>query len=201
MNIRTLTILMTALIIITAIAFMSRLPIEIWDRANPLPNPIKVINVSAGILTLADGSQVTPIGINPSELVSPDVYDDFLRAATAQGVQIGKRTHDNRAVIQAEPRFYNWCGTNNGFKHWAGTYIPCDLSALAIICNYAQRDTTQTDLSPQVRWRLDGTASLRYDEEPIRISTDLKAFRLDSIAYSLQDLDYSIELMTETSAP
>lgn len=200
MHIRALIILI-AVLSMAVLALSFHYPSETWDRPSPLSNPIQVINVQAGILTLADGTKVTPIGIKPSGQVSQEIYDNFLRIATAQGVQVIEQTVDGRAIIQAEPKFYNWCGNCRGSRNWAGTYVTCDLSALAIRCNYAEPDTTQTGLSLRLQWLLDGILSLRYDDEPVRINPSLNALRYDSIVFEFEDIDRSIELMTETKAP
>lgn len=186
-------------IILAVLLMMSEIIPGKWKRPTPLINPIQIINVQSGTITLVDGRTLTPAGINPKDNISTETFDQFLRIATAQGVVIEQHLTENRALITIEPKFYNWCGNSN--KRWPGSYTTCDLSLLAIRLNYAQHDQSQTDLSPRTQWRLEGITSLMFDDYPIRMSTHSTAFRYESLEYEFNDIDSAIQLMTKTSPP
>lgn len=193
--------LITSLVLITAAILSTLPPSPHWKRPNPLINPTKVVAVNNGALTLIDGRKLIPIGITRSEQIDQATYDQFLTAATAQGIIIERVTTDARAYIRVEPKFYNSCGTSKRRSGWQGAYAQCPLSELAIYCNYAQPDTNQSQLTPPETWRLRGTTSLRCDDEPHRLSGKGDALRYDGAVSLLKDLDTCIELMTDTPRP
>jgi hypothetical protein len=168
-----------------------------WKRPNPLHDPVQVTDVRSGELHIENDRIVRPAGISPS--VPNGVWDKFLSIATAQGIVIDRHLEDGTAVIQVEAKFYNWCGTSS--RRWAGTYVSCDLSVLAVRCGYAEPLNEQVGLDDLEAWRIDGARALRFDDEPVVINEHLNAFRFNSLVYEFQDLDQYIESVTETSRP
>ncbi len=178
---------------------------EVWTRDNPLVSSIAVTTVSAGKITLADGRTFRPAGVTRSEEISPADYDLALSAIAAQGVVVNRDFGDGRAFLQAEPKFYNWCGTRgykgNPFGRWGGIYVQCPLSEALIHSGYAKPDLGQAGLSPSERWRLEGTAQVRYQvSSPIKVST-AKSLRYDASLYPLEHLDGYIELTWKPPPP
>lgn len=168
-----------------------------WKREMPLVDPVGVQAISEDVLILEDGRRVRPIGVKPR--VDAETWEAFLSVSTAQGILVDKTFEDGFALMRVEPRFYNWCGTCN--RRWAGTYVSCDLSVLAVRCGYAEPLNEQVGLDDLEVWRIDGARALRFDDEPVVINEHLNAFRFDSLVYEFQDLDQYIESVTETSRP
>ncbi|MBK7403932.1 MAG: hypothetical protein IPJ41_04690 [Phycisphaerales bacterium] len=181
---------------------------EVWTRDTPLSNPIAVTQVSEGVLTLADGRTLRPAGVRRSDGVTPDEYDLALRTLVAQGVLVDRTLDDTRAMLTAEPKFYNWCGTRgmegNPFAHWAGGYYPCPVSEFLIIARYADPDPDQPGLTPCERWRLEGTQHFWPPlEDPQRQITrpELTAFRYEGYERLLADYDSWLEIAWRSPPP
>lgn len=181
---------------------------EVWTRDHPLLNPIPVTQVAGGVLTLADGRKLRPAGIRRAEGVTPADYDLALRTLTAQGVLVNRTLDDARAILTAEPKFYNWCGTRgmqgDPYAHWAGGYYPCPVSEFLIIARYAEPDPDQPGLTPHERWRIEGAVNFWPEQEgPLTIRThpDLTAFRYDARASLLTDYDTRLEIAWPTPPP
>lgn len=174
-------LIVAALVLVAEPRFLVQ---EVWERENPLVNPVAVRNVHDGVLTLDDGRLFRPAGIRrPPELGAAE-YDTALRVMVAQGVVVSRDLGDGSAMLTAEPRFYNWCGTA-GYKgrwwaHLAGSYLRCPLSELMIFTSYALPDLEQPSLTAHERWRLEGVTSLGdTGPGPVRISLTSNAIRSD----------------------
>jgi len=173
---------------------------ESWRRPNPLMNPISVVEVHDGMLTLEDGRVLQPAGVVPAQGNPAEAWDQFLRSSTAQGIRVERMLGNDRAMLRVEAKFYNWCGTSRS-RGWAGDYVQAGLGELAILCGYADLAPDHDDLTEQELWRLRGCVELRLDQEPIRISESSNALRFDSVAFMLRDLDNYIEAVTEQEKP
>jgi hypothetical protein len=167
---------------------------DVWERQNPLGSPVAVVSVHDGVVTLADGRVFRPASVVRRESVEPALYDDAIRAVCAQGVELQRELGDGQAFLLAEPKFYNWCGTRTGLTRWAGSCFQCPVSELLVHLGYAELDATQSDLSARERWRLEGAAGgLRREDQPIRLSREMKAFRYDPSFNVYRDLDVELE--------
>lgn len=173
---------------------------ESWRRPNPLMNPIGVVEVRDGMITLEDGRVVQPAGVVPAQGISAESWDLFLRVSTAQGIRVERMLGNDCAMLRVEAKFYNWCGTSRS-RGWAGDYVQAGLSELAILCGYADLAPDQSELTEQELWRLRGCVELRLDQEPFRISESSNALRFDSVAFMLRDLDNYIEAVTDQEKP
>lgn len=158
--------------------------IPYWERINYLAAPIGVIKVQDGKVTLADGRVFAPAGIIAAPGISPEQFDQALRVATMQGLEITRELGDGHAIMRAEPRFYNWCGTcgarRRGGHYWLGDSVGCDLAQVLILTNYARFDPAATSLKPIERWRLDAMSHVfesDLQEGPCTISEPSQAFR------------------------
>jgi hypothetical protein len=171
---------------------------EFWTRDHPLVNPIRVTSVQEGSLKLEDGRNLRPIGVRRADGVSQADYDMALLAITSQGVVVERDLGDGRAVLIAEPRFYNWCGTRNykegRWAHWAGVCIQCPASEALIHTGYATANLDEPGLLPRETWRLEGVCHLNHDDAPIRVAAD-GSLRYDGYQSELRDLDELIESM------
>jgi hypothetical protein len=167
-----------ALVVAVIVLILSTTNTRRWTRERPLQNPLKVVDVTGGVLTLEDGRRFTPAGVqllNERDGVS---VDGFLRTATLQGVEIIRDLGNGSALLLVEPKFYNWCGTSTT---WAGSYLRCHLSCLLIHYRLAVHRETPL-LTPRERWLLNGLEQGReYLGEPyLRLSGDKSSFRYDS---------------------
>ena len=170
---------------------------ETWRRPNPLMNPIGVVEVRHGMITLEDGRVMQPAGVVPAQGISAESWDRFLRVSTAHGVRVERVLDEDRALLRVEAKFYNWCGTcRSQGGNWAGDYVQAGLGELAILCGYADLAPDQDDLTEQELWRLRGCVELRLGQEPTRISESSNALRFDSVVYVLRDLENYIEAVT-----
>lgn len=150
---------------------------ERWDREHPLTNPDVVVGVEGGRLTLADGRVLEPAGVARTEEVDPATYDAFLRAVTAQGIEVVRDLGDGRAMMRAEPKFWNWCGTcRRRGGNWAGSYFNVSLSEYLCYAGYAVPVEDQQGLTPRERWRLAAAEEFYVQPEPL-------GFRDDAIVY------------------
>ncbi len=175
-------------------AFLSPFRTDVWARENPLQNAIMVSSVHDGVVTLTDGRALRPAGINRSPGASPGAFDEALRILTAQGVTITRDFGDGRAFLQAEPKFYNWCGTcatqGRWWTRWAGSYFQVPVSEMLIKDAYARPSLDEPGLTFREQWRLEGVEHVfSLDEEPARLSIDLQAFRYDSSAAWFKDYE------------
>jgi hypothetical protein len=171
---------------------------ESWRRPNPLMNPISVVEVRDGMITLEDGRVMQPAGVVPAQGISAESWDRFLRVSTAHGVEVERVLDEDRALLRVEAKFYNWCGTcRSRGGNWAGDYVQAGLGELAILCGYADLAPDQSELTEQELWRLRGCVELRPDQEPFRISESSNALRFDSVAFMLRDIDNYIEAVTD----
>jgi hypothetical protein len=169
---------------------------EYWTRETALVAPIKVTRVEAGALTLEDGRVVRPAGIRRRDNVDASEYDRALRTAVAQGIVVKRGLGDGRVFLVAEPKFYNWCGTHDAFRHWAGTYLQLPLSEFLVHSRYAQFEAAEEGLTPRERWRLEGIGHIAKGEEGLlRISTNGASFRYEGSERFLCDPDGLIEAM------
>ncbi|MBL8760273.1 MAG: hypothetical protein JNL50_03140 [Phycisphaerae bacterium] len=170
------------LLVVTGIIHAPLIPY--WQRINTLAAPIGVIKVQDGKVTLTDNRVFAPAGIVPAPGITPDQFDQALRVATMQGVEVTRDLGDGRAIMRAEPKFYNWCGTcgerrTRGF-YWRGDSVGCDLAQVLILTHYARFDPATTLLKPIERWRLDAMTHVFESElqaGPCFISEPSKAFR------------------------
>lgn len=174
--------------------------VQVWERETPLRAPVAVTDVRDGVMTLADGRTFRPAGIQRRESVSQDAYDDTLRVIAAQGVIVTRDIGDGSALLLAEPRFYNWCGTRgyqgNPRARLAGFYVQCPLSEAMIHWGYAVPDLDQEGLTPHERWRLEGAEHIGgVPGEPRQVSRELVALRLDGNERLMTDFDGVVALM------
>lgn len=178
------------LIILSIVVVRAMLRQGSWQRASPLADPITVRSVEGGVLVFADGRRLKPAGVERRDEVATDEYDAFLHAATAQGVEIIRSVDSSSAILIAEPKFWNWCGTSN--QRWPGSYIRWPLAELLIISNYADPDSDahatmaedeRDRLASAIRFR--GSASL----EPWRVSEDTTQIIYSSTASIGPELD------------
>ena len=171
---------------------------ESWRRPNPLMNPIGVIEVRDGMITLEDGRVMQPAGVVPAQGISAEAWDQFLRVSTAHGVEVERVPDEDRALLRVEAKFYNWCGTcRSRGGNWAGDYVQAGLGELAILCGYADLAPDLDELTERELRRLRGCVELRLGQEPIRISGSSNAFRFGSVVYVLRDLENYIEAVTD----
>jgi hypothetical protein len=180
--------------------------VEVWERENPLKNPVAVTNVSNGTITLADGRSFRPAGVQRAHNVSIEDYDYALGVIAAQGVVVARDLGDGRALMLAEPKFYNWCGTRgyngNPWARWAGSYIQCPISEVLVQSGYGQLDLDTPGLTPRERWRLKGIEHVcPIAESPTRISRDLSAFRYGGIESCFDNYDEMLESVWKPPAP
>jgi hypothetical protein len=161
---------------------------ENWTRETPLVDPVKVVAVKDGALTLEDGRVLRPAGISPAADVAPSLFDEALRAATLQGVVVTREFGDGRALLLAEPKFYNWCGTC-GCDGWMGTYYRMPLSEAMVFLKYATIDTTQDGMTARERWRIEGANKFMANDGPARMSMRSRSFRYESDARFFVDPD------------
>ena len=156
--------------------------VDVWKRETPLIDPIEVVRVNDGTLTLADGRVLRPAGVRRVEGVSAEEFDHALRVIVAQGVMVTRELGDGRAMLVAEPRFYNWCGTR-GYEgslrlRWGGSFLQCPVSELLIDCAYGAVNLDEPGLTARERWRLEAVPHMcGVPDGPRRISPDLNAFR------------------------
>lgn len=186
-----LLIAATALIVLYANDAFVR---QVWTRDHPLTNPVAVTSVRDGVLTMADGRMLRPAGIRRRDSVSAGEYDAALRAIVNQGVVVTRDLGDGRALLRAEPKFWNWCGTHNGWTHWAGTYLQCPVSELLIFSAYADPDVDAVRLDQKERWRIEGAVHLNEGErQPTPIHPDGTKLRFDGGFNLFNDYDVAIE--------
>lgn len=172
---------------------------EVWTREQPLVDPIGVTEVRSGELVLNDGRVVRPAGVRRADSISPEEYDFALRVVAAQGVVIRGDLGDGRAMLTAEPRFYNWCGTRgyrgNPFAHWAGSFIQCPVSEFMIHAGYAEADTEQPGLSVREQWRLEGAGEIaRSFDLPLSARGETMAFRYEGSERMFTDYETWLEV-------
>lgn len=165
-----------------------------WIRNKPLATPLAVSSVSDGSITLANGCVLRPAGIVRSPTVSAEEYDAALRTMTAQGVEVRDLVSDETAMLQAEPKFYNWCGTSS--RRWPGSYFQCGVSEAMVYLGFADLDMTSATLKPLDQWRLEGARRIR-DTEQTRtdINDRMSAFSYSGSAKILEDFDGWIEVL------
>jgi len=192
-----LVLIVLGAIAVGAFVFESR---PRWKRDHPLQGATQVERVENGVITLAGGEHIRPAGIREAPGLGPGEFDIFLRVATAQGVVIERQVDDSSALLQVEPRFWNWCGTSQRSKNWAGSYLQSPLSELAIICGVADPDLAQPGLSDQESERLAACEQLRPGVEMSWVRPDLNAIMYD-IGAMVRDLDLHIEFAIEDQAP
>jgi hypothetical protein len=179
---------------------------EVWTRDTPLANPIAVTQVRAGALTLADGRVLRPAGIRRAEGITPDDYDLALRVLTAQGVLVDRTLDDARAMLTAEPKFYNWCGTRgmagDPFAHWAGCYVQSPVSEFLIHAGYAEADLDQPGLTEREQWRLEGATHLPPERKtPIPARAESMAFEYEGGLQSFADYEGWLEVLWPPHPP
>ncbi len=173
------------------------IPRQIWIREHPLSNPLAIAGVSEGFITLDDGRKFKPAGIRRHDRVNQTDYDRILEAVVAQGVKVVRDLGDHRALLVAEPKFYNWCGTYNsswlGSTRWAGTYHQVPVSELLIAEGVAEPDVGQLGLTALERWRLQGVrnALVMYSAPDIAKIHD-SALRYGGWERELSNLDESL---------
>ncbi|MBX9737600.1 MAG: hypothetical protein K2X32_11810 [Phycisphaerales bacterium] len=173
---------------------------DIWYRENPLVDPVSVISVHEGKITLRDGRVFRPAGVQRAKNVSPDEFDTALRVMCAQGVVLIRDLGDGSAFLLAEPKYYNPCGTRNHngipWQRSAGRYFQCPLSEFLIQSGYAVCDLNRPGLTARERWRLEGVEHIAgVDPEPRWIAVEIAAFRQGGDERSFEDYDATLELM------
>ncbi len=192
---------MAGVAVFAALSATGVFDVEVWERESPLPNPITVITVQDGNITLSDGRTFRPAGVRRRGDVSADAYDDALRVIVAQGVVVIHDLGDGTAFLLAEPKYYNWCGTRCGYKgipwaRWAGSYLQRPLSELLIFSAYARPDLDHTALTARERWRLEGVERfVRAGAEPVRISRNSVALQYSGDVCTLDDIDTKLALL------
>jgi hypothetical protein len=185
---------LATLVSIGIIAFvLDRRPGD-WIRNKPLAAPLAVSSVSNGSIALANGSVLRPAGIVRSPSVSEEQYDAALRTMTAQGVEVRDLVSGEAAMLQAEPKFYNWCGTSS--RRWPGSYFQCGVSEAMVYLGYADLDMTTATLKPLDQWRIEGARHIRDIEQPrTDINDRISAFSYSGGAKILEDFDSWIEVL------
>jgi len=153
-----------------------------WKRKNPLINPIRVVAVKDGALTLESGRVLRPAGIVRAVDVSSSSFDQALRVATFQGVVVTRDLGDGRALLLAEPKFYNWCGTSQRDLGWMGSCYQMPLSEAMVFLNYAVIDAAQQGLTARERWRIEGASTLTrsWEDGPVPLSSRGDSFRYEA---------------------
>lgn len=169
---------------------------DVWTREQPLLAPIGATSVRDGAVVLADGRVLCPAGVRRVDGVSVEDYDLALRVIVAQGVVVVRDLGDGTAILRAEPRFYNPCGTRrmdgNPLKRWGGSYIQCPESELLLQTGYATPALDHAGLSAKERWRLEGATQLSgVPETPI--ADRLMAFRSGGESNWFGDYDGILE--------
>lgn len=168
---------------------------QVWTRDHPLASPTAVAGVRDGRITLVDGREFRPAGIKRRDDIPAADYDAALSACTAQGVVVTRQLEDGRALVMVEPKFYNWCGTNNGWTHPAGTYVQCGLSEAMVLLNYAVPEQSQSGMTPREMWRIEGMTHLNgnVDVGPRALAGLGLAFRMSGEELCLFSPDETIE--------
>lgn len=183
-----ISVLLIVLSVVVVHAMLRQGP---WQRAAPLAHPIAVRSVYNGVLVLADGRRLKPAGVQRRDEISTEEYDAFLHAATAQGVEIIRSVDSSSALLCAEPKFWNWCGTSN--QRWPGSYIRWPLAELLIISNYANPDPdAHATMAEDERDRLASAVRFRGPPdslEPWRVSRDTTQIIYSSTARIGPELD------------
>jgi hypothetical protein len=139
-----------------------------WIRDDPLVDPVRVTIVQAGRITLEDGRSFTLAGIACKQEVPPELFDEALRVAVAQGVRVDRDLGNGAALLTVEPRFYDWCGTCR--RRSAGLYRQAPLSHLLIAAGYADADDAAIGLTDREMRTLRAVRATVADVEPARIS-------------------------------
>lgn len=187
-----------ALIVVLILSESGAFNVDIWKRENPLANAIPVRRVLDGALSLADGRSFRPAGITRRETVSRADFDAALTTITAQGIVVIRDLGDGRALLMAEPKFYNWCGTRNyrgnPWARWAGSFLQCPVSELLIQSGYAAPALDQPGFTPLELWRLEGALHASpQPTEPTQLSSTLTALRYDGSSNAFDHYDEFLE--------
>lgn len=141
---------------------------------------------------LADGRRFAPAGVKRKASVSQSDFDTALRIACAQGVEVTRDLGDGRAFLLADPKFWNWCGTHDGWRHWAGGTVSCPLSEFLVLAGYAEFDDRQEGLTDRERCRFVMLLDMWYPTEcPLSLSAPRGMFCFESRVTSLRYLDIS----------
>lgn len=187
-------------VVVGAIVYVQR-PAT-WKREQPLLDPIRVASVEQGVLMLADGRELRPAGVQRSPHVSQEEYDVVLQIVVAQGVVVDRMVGASHAMMIAEPRYWNWCGTCQRRRGSLGKYEQAPLSELLVLSGFAIPTEDTTGLTPRDIWRLHGCEQLRYSAEPDGYSESRVSLGYGGHAYSyMNELDMFIETITESPSP
>ncbi len=190
---------LAAVVLIAAVLVVPRaLRIDTWTRPHPLEGAIGVASVADGVIVLVDGRKFRPAGVLTHPDIDPAAYDEALRIACAQGVTLLRDLGDGRAFLQAEPKFYNWCGTRTGyglnpFGRWAGGYFQAPLSEFLIFAGYAVPVSIDPALSEFEKWRIEGAPLLRAHDEPMRRYEHMGAFAFSGTERFLSEYEAACE--------
>jgi hypothetical protein len=198
---------LAVLVVLIGVGTVARhavMPRGTWVRENPLVDPLAVIEVRDGLIVLEDGRAFAPAGVVPRADIAPEVYDGFLLAVLAQGVVVDRVVSDGVAVMTAEPRFFNTCGTSS--RRVPGTFHRGSIGVILAFGGYAVLDAEAEGLTEYERWRHRGVQAImdelpRSFDEPLRFQQDRIPLSTDLALFLKFGIDRTIKLWTEQPPP
>ena len=88
-------------------------------RKDPLPSPIRVVDVDRTGLLLEDGRRVTLAGISVvDDPRGEQAALELMRVACEQGINIVHTVEGEACIVRCEPRIYHWCGNDPVAAHF-----------------------------------------------------------------------------------
>lgn len=129
------------------------------ERKNPLTAPITINHIEGTQIHTPQGSFKLAGVKFPSDSTGLKTANQFLKIATAQGIEVIRQVNNETAILRCEPRIYHWCGNDPVSAH----YEQHNLNELLIILGYAAFDTEADGLTEQEKQRFTAATQVAAD--------------------------------------
>jgi hypothetical protein len=156
------------------------------ERKNPLTAPITINRIEGTQIHTSQGSFKLAGVKFPTDSVSLEKANQFLKIATAQGIEVIRQVNNETAILRCEPRIYHWCGNDPVSAH----YEQHNLNELLIALGYATFDTEADGLTEKEKQRFNAATQVaagRSDQAEEKLSTNsIREGNISSVNVAIQ---------------